>query len=205
VEINVLQGEREMAADNKSLGRFQLTDIPSAPRGVPQIEVTFNIDANGIVHVSAKDKGTNKENSIQITGSGNLSDEDIKKAQAEAEANAEADKKRRETVESRNTLENLIYQAEKTLKDAGDKAKLEDKANLETAIKDAKTKVETDDKAQLEEASKNLSEKMQTVGAAMYQQAAEAEGAASADGATDQPKADEPVEGEVVDDKKEEK
>jgi molecular chaperone DnaK len=162
--------------------------------------VTFNIDANGIVHVSAKDKGTNKENSIQITGSGNMSDDDIKKAQAEAETHAEEDKKRREVVESRNTLENMIYQAEKTLKDAGDKAKVDDKANLETALTAAKAKVEVDDKVQLEEAAKNLSEKMQVVGAALYEQAA-----AEGDPATEQPaeekKNDGPVEGEVVDKK----
>lgn len=207
VEINVLQGEREMAADNKSLGRFQLTDIPAAPRGVPQIEVTFNIDANGIVHVSAKDKGTGKENSIQITGSGNMSDEDIKKAQAEAEAHAEEDKKKKELVEARNTLDNAIYQGEKTLKDAGDKAKAEDKTALEEAIKEAKTKVESDNKDELEAAGKALSEKMQTVGAALYQAAEEAKKAEGAEGsnptgdAKEGANPDEPVEGEVVDKK----
>lgn len=202
VEINVLQGEREMAADNKSLGRFQLTGIPAAPRGVPQIEVTFNIDANGIVNVSAKDKGTGKENSIQITGSGNMSDEDIKKAQAEAEAHAEEDKKKKELVEARNQLDGTIYQAEKTIADAGDKAKPEDKIALEEAIKEAKSKVEVDDKDQLEAATKALSEKMQTVGAAMYQAATEeGKAAEGAEGATEA-KAEEPVEGEVVDDKK---
>jgi molecular chaperone DnaK len=209
VEINVLQGEREMAADNKSLGRFQLTGIPSAPRGVPQIEVTFNLDANGIVNVSAKDKGTNKENSIQITGSGNMSDEDIKKAQAEAETHAEEDKKKKGLVEARNTLDTLIYQAEKTIADAGDKAKADDKANLEAAITEAKGKVESDEQSELDAAAKNLSEKMQTVGASLYQAASEtAPGgeneapeveATEADG-----KSDEPVEGEVVDDKKDE-
>ena len=203
VEINVLQGEREMAADNKSLGRFQLTDIPAAPRGVPQIEVTFNIDANGIVHVSAKDKGTGKENSIQITGSGNMSDEDIKKAQAEAEAHAEEDKKKKELVETRNSLDNAVYQGEKTLKDAGDKAKPEDKIALEEAIKEAKSKLESDNKEELDAATKALSEKMQTVGAAMYEAAAEeAKKAEGAEGSTDEAKKDdEPVEGEVVDKK----
>lgn len=208
VEINVLQGEREMAADNKSLGRFQLTDIPAAPRGVPQIEVTFNIDANGIVHVSAKDKGTGKENSIQITGSGNMSDEDIKKAQAEAEAHAEEDKKKKELVEARNTLDNMIYQGEKTLKDAGDKAKPEDKTALEEALKEAKSKVEASTKEELEAAGKALSEKMQTVGAAMYAAAAEeakqtegAEGSTPAGDTKGESNPDEPVEGEVVDKK----
>jgi molecular chaperone DnaK len=204
VEINVLQGEREMAADNKSLGRFQLTGIPAAPRGIPQIEVTFNLDANGIVNVSAKDKGTGKENSIKISGSGNLSDEDIKKAQAEAETHAEEDKKKKELVEARNNLDSLIYQAEKTLSDAGDKVKAEDKANLETALKDAKAKVESDIKEDLESVAKNLSEKMQAVGAAMYEQASDAPEVETteADGKTANPDSEEPVEGEVVDDKK---
>ena len=209
VEINVLQGEREMATDNKSLGRFVLDGIPSAPRGVPQIEVTFNIDANGIVNVSAKDKGTNKEQNITISGSGHLNDEEIKKAQAEAEAHADEDKKKKELVEARNNLDNAIYQAEKTIKDAGDKAKAEDKTALEEAIKEAKNKTESEDKDELETAFKSLSEKMQTVGAALYQQA-------GADATATDPaneveaeekdgKTDEPVEGEVVDDKKEEK
>ncbi len=202
VEINVLQGEREMAADNKSLGRFQLTGIPSAPRGVPQIEVTFNIDANGIVNVSAKDKGTGKENSIQITGSGALSDEDIKKAQAEAETHAEEDKQKKALVEARNQLDGNIYQAEKTLTDAGDKAKPEDKTALVEAIKEAKTKVELDDKDQLEAAAKALSEKMQTVGAAIYQAAAEEAKAAESAGADAAAKTEEPVEGEVVEEPK---
>lgn len=196
VEINVLQGEREMAADNKSLGRFILDGIPPAPRGVPQIEVTFNIDANGIVNVTAKDKGTSKEQHITITGSGNLSDEDIKKAQAEAEANAEADKKKKALVEARNNLDNLIYTAEKTIKDAGDKAKEEDKKALQDAIDEAKKQNETDDVEVLEKAAKDLNDKMQVVGAAMYQAAGESE-----EGKPEEGKADEPAEGEVVDEK----
>ena len=207
VEINVLQGEREMAADNKSLGRFILDGIPAAPRGVPQIEVTFNIDANGIVNVSAKDKGTNKEQNITISGSGHLNDEEIKKAQAEAEAHAEEDKKKKELVEARNNLDNAIYQAEKTIKDAGDKAKAEDKTALEEAIKEAKSKTESDDKAELETAFKTLSEKMQTVGAALYQQAAgeSADPSSQVEAEEKDGKTDEPVEGEVVDDKKDAK
>src|SRR5207253_2936499 len=121
VAINVLQGEREMATDNTSLGRFILEWIRPAPRGVLQIAVTFNIDANGIVNVGAKDKATGKENSIQITGSSKLSDDEIKKAQADAEAQAEEDKKKKALVEARNNLDNTIYTAEKTVKDAGDK------------------------------------------------------------------------------------
>lgn len=211
VEINVLQGEREFAQDNKSLGRFVLDGIPPAPRGVPQIEVTFNIDANGIVNVKAVDKGTNKEQHITITGSGSLSDEDIKKAQADAEAHAEEDKKKKEAVEARNTLDSMIYQGEKTLKDAGDKAKDEDKQALQEAIDEAKKHAESDDKEELEKAATALSEKMQTVGAAMYAAAGEAEGAsaeasasASAETTTEttsETKTEEPTEGEVVDEK----
>ena len=199
VEINVLQGEREMAADNKSLGRFILDGIPPAPRGVPQIEVTFNIDANGIVNVSAKDKGTGKEQHITITESGNLSEEDIKKAQAEAEAHAEEDKKKKALVEAKNTLDNTIYTAEKTIKDAGDKAKEEDKKALQEAIDEAKKHQESEDIAALEKATKDLSEKMQVVGAAMYQAAAEEQKGAEA---SEGEKKDEPVEGEVVDEAK---
>ena len=194
VEINVLQGEREFAQDNKSLGRFVLDGIPPAPRGVPQIEVTFNIDANGIVNVTAKDKGTNKEQHITIQGSGNLKEEDIKRMQQEAETHAEEDAKRKAVVEARNNLDSMIYTAEKTLKDAGDKPSAEDKQALEEAIKAAKEKVESDNAEELNKAGAALSESMQKVGAAMYE-AAQAE---SKDG---EPKAEgkeEPVEGEVV-------
>lgn len=199
VEINVLQGEREFAADNKSLGRFVLDGIPPAPRGVPQIEVTFNIDANGIVNVKAVDKGTNKEQHITIQNSGALSEEDIKKAQAEAEAHAEEDKKRKASVEAKNHLDNMIYTAEKTLKDAGDKAKDEDKKALEDEIAAAKAKLESTDTAELEAATKSLSDKLQVVGAAMYEAAAAEQ---PAEGETAAPAEDQPVEGEVVDEKK---
>jgi molecular chaperone DnaK len=198
VEINVLQGEREMATDNKSLGRFILDGIPPAPRGVPQIEVTFNIDANGIVNVKAVDKGTNKEQHITISGSGNLSDDDIKKAQADAETHAEDDKKRKALVEARNNLDNAIYTGEKTIKDAGDKAKEEDKKALQDAIDEAKKHNESEDAEELEKATKDLSEKMQMVGAALYAAAAEADKEAESD---DETKPEEPVEGEVVDEK----
>ena len=207
VEINVLQGEREFATDNKSLGRFILDGIPPAPRGVPQIEVTFNIDANGIVNVKAVDKGTNKEQHITITGSGSLSDEDIKKAQAEAETHAEEDKKKKALVEARNNLDNTIYTAEKTIKDAGDKAKDEDKTALQTAIDDAKKQQASEDQEVLEKTAKELSEKMQTVGAAMYEAAAAENKEAGADGSSPassteaDAKPETPVEGEVVDDK----
>jgi molecular chaperone DnaK len=206
VEINVLQGEREFAQDNKSLGRFVLDGIAPAPRGIPQVEVTFNIDANGIVNVKASDKGTGKEQHITIQNSGNLSEDEVKRMQQEAEVNAEADKKRKDLVESRNHLDSLVYTAEKTVKDAGDKAKAEDKSALEDAIKSAKAQLESDDKEILEKEGQKLSEAMQKVGAAMYQDAPGTEGAPEEveahedEGRSDATKAsDDPVEGEVVD------
>lgn len=205
VEINVLQGEREFAKDNKSLGRFILDGIPPSPRGIPQVEVTFNIDANGIVNVSAKDKGTGKEQHITIQQSGNLSEDEIKRMQAEAEANAEGDKKKKDQIEARNQLDGMIYTAEKTIKDAGDKASDEDKKALEEAITEAKSKLESEDKDELEKAAQDLSEKMQKVGAAMYASAPGEEGApeeveaTEKDGtSTSSASSDEPVEGEVV-------
>jgi len=204
VEINVLQGEREFAQDNKSLGRFVLDGIAPAPRGIPQIEVTFNIDANGIVNVKATDKGTGKEQHITIQNSGNLSEAEVKRMQEEAEANAEADKKRKILVEARNQLDSLVYTAERTLKDSGEKAKAEDKTALEEAVQAAKAELESDDISKLESLGSDLSEKMQKVGAAMYQDAPGSEGAPEEveshedEGHTD--KADNgPVEGEVVD------
>ncbi len=207
VEINVLQGEREFATDNKSLGRFILDGIAPAPRGIPQIEVTFNIDANGIVNVKAADKGTGKEQHITIQNSGNLSEDEVKRMQQEAEAHAEEDKKRKDLVEAKNQLDGTIYTAEKTLKDAGDKAPEDDKKALEEEIVTAKTKLESTDKDELEKAAMALSEKMQKVGAAMYSstapggdQAPEEVEATEKDGKTDGKPADEgPVEGEVVD------
>ncbi len=207
VEINVLQGEREFAADNKSLGRFVLDGIPPAPRGVPQVEVTFNIDANGIVNVSAKDKATSKEQHITIQNSGNLSEEEVKRMQAEAEANAETDKKKKDLVEAKNQLDGMVYTAEKTIKDAGDKAKEEDKKALEEAITEAKSKLESEDTEVLKKAAEDLSAKMQTVGAAMYQAAAaDAPGGEAAPDEVESTEADGktdgPVEGEVVDKEK---
>jgi molecular chaperone DnaK len=203
VEINVLQGEREFATDNKSLGRFVLDGIAPAPRGIPQVEVTFNIDANGIVNVKASDKGTNKEQHITIQNSGNLSEDEVKRMQQEAEANAESDKKRKELVEARNHLDSMVYTAEKTIKDAGDKASADDKSALEDAIKAAKDVLDSDDKDVLEKEGNKLSEAMQKVGAAMYQNAPGTEGAPEEVEATeDEGKTSEgegPVEGEVVD------
>jgi molecular chaperone DnaK len=213
VEIHVVQGEREMVNDNKSLGRFVLDGIPPAPRGVPQVEVTFNLDANGILNVTAKDKGSGKEQSITIENSGNLSKEDVEKAAKEAEAHADEDKKKRESAEARNLFDNAIYQAEKMPAEYKDKISDEDKKVIEEAVAEAK-KVQSDEKADKEafdEAIKALNERVMPIGAKMYEQE-QAEAAKSDDkseGATKDPKTkksskkdDEPIEGEVVDDKK---
>lgn len=201
VEIHVLQGEREMASDNKSLGTFTLDGIAPAPRGVPQIEVTFSLDANGILNVTAKDKGTGKENSVTIQDSGNMSKEDIEKAQKEAEAHADEDKKKREAVDARNTLENAIYQAEKMPDEYKDKISDDDKKVIADAVEEAKKHEKSDDKEELEKAAKELMEKIQTIGAKLYEAAAKEEKAAGEE-KTEEKGKDEPVEGEVVDDKK---
>jgi len=171
VEINVLQGERSMAVDNKSLGRFILDGIPPAPRGIPQIEVAFDLDANGILNVKAKDKATNKEQVITIKGAVGLSDEEVKKAQAEAEKYAEEDRQKKELVEAKNQAENLVFTAEKTLKEAGDKVKSEDKEKVEAEIKNVKEVLAKEGvgKEEIEQAANKLSEELQKVGAAMYQ------------------------------------
>ena len=171
VDIHVLQGEREFAAQNKTLGRFQLTDIPPAPRGVPQIEVTFDIDANGIVHVSAKDLGTNKEQSITITASSNLSEDEINKAIKEAEQNEAEDKKHRELVDAQNNLDNQIYQLEKLLKDSGDKVTEDDKKKLEEAIEEAKKAKDLKTAEEVKSASEKLSKASEEVVVKLYQNA----------------------------------
>jgi molecular chaperone DnaK len=168
VTIRVFQGEREMAADNKILGQFDLVGIPPAPRGVPQIEVTFDIDANGIVQVSAKDKGTGKEQQIRIQASGGLSDADIEKMVKDAEANAAEDKKRRELVETRNQAEGLVHSAEKALKDYGDKVSAADKSVIETAIADTKTALASEDPEAIKAAANKLAEAQMKLGEAMY-------------------------------------
>lgn len=203
VEIHVLQGEREMSSDNKSLGRFSLDGIAPAPRGVPQIEVTFDLDANGILNVTAKDKGTGKEQKITISDSGNLSKEDIEKAAKEAEAHAEEDKKKREAVDARNTLENAIYQAEKMPTEYKDKISDDDKKVIADAVEEAKKHKDSDDKEELETAGKELMEKIQTIGAKLYEAASTEEAPASDE--TSDAKQDEPVEGEVVDEKDDKK
>ncbi|GAC1391223.1 MAG: molecular chaperone DnaK [Candidatus Saccharimonadales bacterium] len=205
VEIHVLQGEREMANDNKSLGRFVLDGIPSAPRGVPQIEVTFNLDANGILNVTAKDKGSGKEQSITIQNSGNLSKDDVEKMAKEAEVHAEEDKKKRESIEARNIFDSTIYQAEKMKNDYKEKLSEDDNKVLDDAIAEAKKTAndEKADKDSIEKAAKELQDKIMPIGAKMYEEASKADDGKSDDDATKKSKDDGPVEGEVVDDKKE--
>lgn len=207
VEIHVVQGEREMVADNKSLGRFVLDGIPSAPRGVPQIEVTFNIDANGILNVTAKDKGSGKEQSITIQNSGNLDKSEVEKMAKEAESHAEDDKKKREAVEARNNLDSTIYQADKLKSDHKDKLSDEDMKTLNEAIDEAKkaAKDESADKDSLEGAAKALTDKMMPIGAKMYEQnkdSKEGEETDSKGEESDKKSTDEPVEGEIVDEDK---
>ena len=183
VTIRVFQGEREMAADNKLLGQFDLVGIPPAPRGMPQIEVTFDIDANGIVNVSAKDKATNKEQAIRIQASGGLSDADIEKMVKDAEANAEADKKKKELIEAKNQAEGLIHTTEKTLKENSDKISSADKDAIETAITALKGVMESDDVAEIKEKSDALMQASLKLGEAMYKAQGAAAGAAGAQGA----------------------
>jgi len=174
VSIHVLQGEREMAASNKTLGRFELVGIPPAPRGVPQIEVTFDIDANGIVNVSAKDTATGKEQSIQITASSGLSKEEIDKLVKDAELHADEDKKKRELVEARNHADTLIYSTEKSLKDLGEKVDAETRGNIESASADLKKAMESDDVEEIKRLSEALTQASHKVAEAMYKQASEA-------------------------------
>ena len=174
VDVHVLQGERQMASGNKTLGRFNLTDIPPAPRGIPQIEVTFDIDANGIVHVSAKDLGTQKEQSITITATTNLSEEDIDKAVKEAEAYAEEDKKRKDLVETKNNADQMIYSLEKLLRENGEKISEEDKNTLQQAIDKAKKDIDTDDVDAIRTAVDELSKSSNEIVTKLYQASAEA-------------------------------
>ena len=169
VDIHVLQGERSMASDNKTLGNFQLTGIPSAPRGVPQIEVKFDIDANGIVHVTAKDLGTNKEQSITITSNTNLSDDEIDRMMKEAEANKEADKKRKEEVDTKNEAEQLVFQTEKMIKDLGDKVTDSEKSEAESLVKELKDAIEKNDLDDIKSKKDKLQEKLMQLGAKMYE------------------------------------
>jgi molecular chaperone DnaK len=202
VEIHVLQGERPMAADNKTLGRFILDGIPPAPRGVPQIEVSFDIDANGILHVKAKDKGTNKEQSIRIEASTGLSKEEIEKMKKDAEAHATEDKKKQELIEARNIADTMIYTTEKMMKDVEEKKIAitdDEKKNVEEGLKWVKDTKDQDDVEAIKKASEALSKSAQAVGMKMYQEEQKKGGAGGANGGkTDNG----PIEGEVVDDKK---
>ena len=171
VDIHILQGERPMASDNKTLGRFQLNNIPAAPRGVPQIEVTFDIDANGIVHVSAKDMATGNSQDVSITASTNLTDEDIDKAVKDAEAHAEEDKKKKEEIEVKNNAESLVYNSEKTLKDLGDKISGEEKAKVETEIDNTKKALETNDTEKIKEATEKLTKVFYDMSEQLYKNA----------------------------------
>jgi len=210
VTIHVVQGERKQATGNKSLGRFDLADIPPAPRGMPQIEVTFDLDANGILHVSAKDKATGKEQSIRITASGGLTDEDIEQMVADAEANADADAKFEELITSRNTCDGLVHAARKTIEEAGEHASDEEKAAIEAAITEAEEALKADDKDAIDAAATKLTEATGPVAQKMYAaQAAAAEGAAEGAGpdaaGQAEPAADDVVDAEfeeVQDDKK---
>lgn len=202
VTIHVLQGEREMASGNKSLGQFNLSDIPPAPRGMPQIEVTFDIDANGILHVSAKDKATGKENKIKIQASSGLSDDEIERMVKDAEAHAEEDHKAVELVASRNQCDAMIHSVKKSLKEHGDQLSGDEKAKIETALKDAEDVLKTDNKDQIEAKTQALTEAAHKLAEKMYQQQ-EPQGSQQAqpqpDSAASSGRGEKPVEGEVVD------
>jgi molecular chaperone DnaK len=215
VEIHVLQGERQFSKDNKTIGKFHLTDIPPAPRGVPQVEVTFDIDANGILHVGAKDLGTGKEQKITITASSGLSKDEIEKMRRDAEAHADEDKAKREEVETRNEADSAVYRSEKMLKDTGDKISGDDKAKIEKAVADVKEALKGSDSAAIKSAAEKLNEAWQAVSAELYKAAAAKAQAEKAQGAgpsgsepkgeakSDDKKKDEGViDAEVVDEKK---
>jgi len=211
VEIHVLQGERQFAKDNKTIGKFQLTDIPPAPRGMPQIEVTFDIDANGILHVNAKDLGTGKEQKITITASSGLSKDEIEKMRKDAEAHAEDDRKRLEEIEARNEADNAVYRSEKMLKDNADKVSAGDKSKIESAVTELKEALKGSDAEAIKAASEKLNEAWQAVSAELYKAASEktkagkasagptpGEGGGKAEGGKDEPI----IDAEVVDEKK---
>jgi len=179
VEIHVLQGEREMASDNKSLGTFRLDGIPPAPRGVPQIEVTFDIDANGILSVNAKDKGSGKEQSISITGASTLSDSEVDKMVKDAESNASADKEKREKIDLKNQAETLVYQAEKQMSELGDKVEADAKAKVEEKRIKLKEAVDQEDYDAMKSLLEELQQELYTVGASVYQQDSAAAGGAA--------------------------
>ncbi len=199
VEIHVLQGEREMAAYNKTLGKFQLVDLPPAPRGMPQIEVTFDIDANGIVHVAAQDKATGKEQSMTITGQSSLDKDAIDQMIKDAEAHAEEDRKRKEEAEVRNNADGLVYQTEKMIKDQAENINDDEKSTLEAKIADVKTALEGTDLEAIKDATESLMSASQEFGQRLYEQAA-ADQAAAGDAEADTPSDDDVVDAEIIDD-----
>ncbi|MBV8959610.1 MAG: Hsp70 family protein, partial [Actinobacteria bacterium] len=202
VEIHVLQGEREMAGYNKTLGKFQLVDLPPAPRGVPQIEVTFDIDANGIVHVSAKDRATSKEQSMTITGQSSLNKDDINQMVRDAEAHAEEDRKRKEEAEVRNNADTLVYQTEKLLREQGDKITGDEKDTVEAGLKELKDALGGSDIEAIKRATETLVTASQGFAQRLYDQASQeqaASGAAGGPGAGSATNDDEVVDAEIVD------
>jgi molecular chaperone DnaK len=204
VEIHVIQGEREMAMYNKTLGKFQLVDLPPAPRGIPQIEVTFDIDANGIVHVSAKDRATNKEQSMTISGQSSLNKDDIAQMVKDAEAHAEEDRQRREEAEVRNNADTLVYSTEKVLREQGDKVTADEKAAVEQPLSDLKKALDGNDNASIKAATEALMSASQAFSQKLYEAAARDANAAgsSASGQSGAVNDDEIVDAEIVDDEK---
>jgi molecular chaperone DnaK len=211
VEIHVLQGEREMATGNKSLGKFQLTGIPPAPRGIPQIEVTFDIDANGILNVSAKDLGTSKEQKIEIKAGSGLSEDEIKRMVSDAESHADEDRRQRELAEARNEAENAAYQAERQLTELGDNIDADSKSRIEAAVKETREVLASEDTAEIRAKTEELQTAFHAVSQAMYERAQQDAAATGADGggpngaATGEPTEDdeeEVVDAEVVDEGK---
>lgn len=204
VEIHVLQGEREMATDNKSLGKFVLNGVPPAPRGMPQVEVSFDIDANGILNVKAKDKASNKEQSIRITASTGLSKEEVEKMAKEAELYAEQDRVKKELIETKNLAETMVYTTEKALKEHGDKLPPEDVKNIQDKMQDVKQALTSDDIEKVKKTSDDLATAAQKIGEIMYKAQAEAEknkaGSASPEASQDSSAESKPAEGEVVED-----
>jgi molecular chaperone DnaK len=201
VEVHVLQGERPMARDNRTLGRFHLAGLPPAPRGVPQIEVTFDIDANGIVNVSAKDMATQKEQKIQITASSGLSKDEVDKMMREAESHADEDKKRKEEIETRNHADQAVYVAEKTLRDSGDKLGGAERASIESAINDLKSAIESNETEAIKRRMDALNQAQHKAAEAMYKNAsaAGAQAGPTPGGASQQPSGDGASQGDVID------
>jgi molecular chaperone DnaK len=196
VDIHILQGEREFARDNRTLGRFQLADIPTAPRGIPQIEVAFDIDANGILNVSAKDLATSKLQSIQIQSSSGLSDQEVQKMTKDAEAHAAEDKKRREVVDLKNQADQLLYSTEKTLKEHGEKVSAETRSNIENAVNNLKEAIKGESADAIKKAMEKLGEASQEIGKILYEEAAKKQGAAGPK-AAEQGQQQTPPEGDV--------